>query len=46
MEKIPYDRELVDEYLSLLKGLDFEKCADGHIGVMTKQELFDSFSTK
>ena len=46
VEKIPYDRELVDEYLSLLKGLDFEKCADGHIGVMTKQELFDSFSTK
>ncbi len=38
--KIPYDRELVDEYLQLMDTLDFEKCIGGHAPVMTKEELY------
>lgn len=42
-DRIPYDKELVDDYLTLLDVLDFDRCADGHRGIMTKQELFASF---
>ena len=40
--KIPYDRDLVDEYLELLDTLNFEKCIGGHAPVMTKEELYRS----
>lgn len=38
--KIPYDADLVKEYLSLLDTLDFDKCVGGHADVMTKDELY------
>lgn len=39
---IPYDTVLVEEYLSVLKPLDFEICVSGHAGIMTREELFSS----
>ena len=41
--KIPYDKQLVKEYLSLLDTLDFDKCIGGHADVMTKEELYNIF---
>jgi len=42
--KIPYDTELVKEYLELLDTLDFERCVGGHAGIMTKEELYNTFN--
>lgn len=38
--KIPYDKKLTDEFISLLDGLDFELCISGHSEIMTKSELY------
>ncbi len=40
---IPYDRDLVEEYLCLLDTLDFDFCVSGHAGIFSKKELFESF---
>lgn len=39
---IPYDKELVAEYLELLDTLDFEVCVSGHADILTRKELYDS----
>ncbi|MBQ3009048.1 MAG: MBL fold metallo-hydrolase [Oscillospiraceae bacterium] len=44
--KIPYDEDLVKEYLALLDTLDFENCIGGHGVLMTKEELYSSFENK
>ena len=41
--KIPYDTQLVKEYLALLDTLDFDKCIGGHADIMTKEELYKIF---
>ena len=41
--KIPYDKDLVKEYLALLDTLDFEKCVGGHANIMTRAELYATF---
>jgi len=41
--KIPYDADLVKEYLALLDTLDFERCIGGHADMMSKGELYASF---
>ena len=41
--KIPYDNQLVKEYLTLLDNLDFDKCIGGHADIMTKEELYNIF---
>ena len=41
--KIPYDDQLVKEYLALLDTLDFDKCIGGHADIMTKEELYNIF---
>ncbi|MBQ7874347.1 MAG: MBL fold metallo-hydrolase [Oscillospiraceae bacterium] len=40
---IPYDKELVEEYLAILDTLDFDYCISGHAGVLSRKELYDSF---
>lgn len=40
-DKIPYDKELVEEYLSLIDELDFEKCIGGHAPVITCELLHE-----
>ncbi|MBR3962109.1 MAG: MBL fold metallo-hydrolase [Oscillospiraceae bacterium] len=42
--KIPYDKELVADFLKLLEKLDFTYCISGHSEIMTREELFESFS--
>ena len=42
--KIPYDKELVADFLKLLGKLDFTYCISGHSEIMTREELFDSLS--
>lgn len=37
---IPFDRDRVQEYVSLLETLDFAGCIGGHAGFMTKKELY------
>ena len=44
ISKIPYDKNLTEEFISLLKTLDFEYCISGHSEIMTKKELFDSLT--
>lgn len=44
ISKIPYDRELVENFLSLLDKLDFTHCISGHSEIMTKKELFESLT--
>lgn len=39
---IPYDKEVVREYLAFLDNLDFENCIGGHADIMTKEELYRS----
>lgn len=39
---IPYDKELVEKYLSLLDSFDFELCVSGHREPFSKKELYDS----
>ena len=41
--KVPYDKDLVDNYLNLLNTLDFDKCIGGHADIMTKEELYNTF---
>lgn len=41
--KIPYDEDKVKEYLALLDTLDFTHCVGGHAGIMTKEELYNTF---
>lgn len=41
--KIPYDTQLVKEYLALLDTLDFEKCIGGHADIMSREELYNMF---
>ena len=41
--KIPYDADLVKEYLALLDTLEFDRCIGGHAEMMTKEELYKSF---
>ncbi|MBR5310398.1 MAG: MBL fold metallo-hydrolase [Oscillospiraceae bacterium] len=41
--KIPYDKELVQEYLSLLDNFDFELCISGHCEPFSKNELYSTF---
>ncbi|MBQ1234618.1 MAG: hypothetical protein IIX77_03215, partial [Oscillospiraceae bacterium] len=40
---IPYDMDLVQQYLQKLQPLDFDRCISGHGEEMTKAELWDSF---
>ena len=42
--KIPYDNELVADFLKLLEKLDFTYCISGHSEIMTREELFDLLS--
>ena len=42
--KIPYDEELVKDYLALLDTLDFDRCVGGHADIMTKEKLYSSLS--
>lgn len=42
---IPYDRELVKEYLKLLDTLDFDWCIGGHAEAMSRQALYNSLTT-
>lgn len=42
--KIPYDEDLVKEYLALLDTLDFTHCVGGHADIMTKEELYSALS--
>lgn len=39
-DAIPYDREKVDEYLSLLDTLDFTMCISGHAKAKSKEALY------
>ena len=39
-DAIPYDRELVEEFLRLLDTLDFTRCVNGHGEPMTREELY------
>ncbi|MBR5521694.1 MAG: MBL fold metallo-hydrolase [Oscillospiraceae bacterium] len=41
--KIPYDDDLVKEYLSVLDTFDFDRCIGGHADIMTKEELYSIF---
>ena len=41
---LPYDRDLVEEYLRLLNTLDFTRCIGGHAEAMSRQELYDSLT--
>lgn len=41
---LPYDRELVNEYIMLLNGLDFTKCIGGHAEIMSCEELYQSLA--
>lgn len=43
ISKIPYDKKLVEEYLSFMETIDFDTCISGHAEPMTKAELFSSF---
>ena len=42
--KIPYDKELVEEYLHLLDALEFTKCIGGHAPSITRDILYQMFS--
>ncbi|MBE6900404.1 MAG: MBL fold metallo-hydrolase [Ruminococcaceae bacterium] len=42
--KIPYDKKLLKDFLSLLETLDFTHCISGHSELMTREELFESLS--
>ena len=42
--KIPYDKNLVEDFIKLLDSLDFTHCISGHSEIMTKAELFESLS--
>ncbi len=42
--KIPYDKNLVDDFIALLDTLDFTHCISGHAEIMTKDELYNSLS--
>ena len=42
--KIPYDKKLIEDFIELLKSLDFTHCISGHSEIMTKEELFESLS--
>jgi len=39
---VPYDKDKVEVYVSLLDTLDFTGCIGGHAGCMTKEELYQS----
>lgn len=41
---IPYDRDLVEDYLRLLDTIDFDICVSGHGDVLSKKELFNLLS--
>ena len=41
--KIPYDPQLVKDYLALLDTLDFDRCIGGHADIMTREELYGIF---
>ncbi len=38
--KIPYDKALVEEYISRLEKIPFEKCIGGHMEIMSREELY------
>lgn len=42
--KIPYDKELTENFLAVLETLDFTNCISGHSEIITKESLFDSLS--
>ena len=44
LAKIPYDKNLVEDFIKLLDSLDFTHCISGHSEIMTKAELFESLS--
>ena len=44
LAKIPYDKNLVEDFIKLLDSLDFTHCISGHSEIMTKTELFESLS--
>lgn len=44
ISKIPYDKKLIEDFIELLKSLDFTHCISGHSEIMTKEELFESLS--
>lgn len=44
VSKIPYDKNLVKDFINLLDNLDFTHCISGHSEIMTKAELFESLS--
>lgn len=39
---IPYDKNLVDDFLAVLYTLDFKICVSGHCEPMTREELYNS----
>ncbi|MBR3952082.1 MAG: MBL fold metallo-hydrolase [Oscillospiraceae bacterium] len=39
---IPYDTVLVEKFISVLNGLDFEICITGHGGFLSRDELYSS----
>ena len=39
--KIPYDKNLVKEYIALLDKIPFTKCIGGHMDIMSRSELYD-----
>ena len=44
ISKIPYDKDLTEEFIALLNKLDFDYCISGHSEMMTKKELIDSLT--
>lgn len=44
LQTIPYDWDLVEEYVSLLNTLEFTDCIGGHAGPMSRAELYRSLA--
>lgn len=44
VSRIPYDKELVEEYIALLETLEFTGCVGGHAEPMNKEEFYKIFS--
>ena len=42
LDAIPYDKNLVEDYISFLDEYDFNLCASGHREPFTKKELYES----
>lgn len=42
ISEILYDKDLTDDFITLLDGIDFEFCISGHSEIMTKKELYAS----